>query len=220
MNSLRLDWCSYAAARHACENWHYSGRMPCGKTVKVGVWEDGRFIGAVVFSRGASHHLLTRYGLTQAEGCELTRVALRDHRALVTRIVAIALRMLKRHCPGLRLVVSFADPARGHVGAIYQAGNWLYSGTSKQDMFFRIGGRITHPRCGWARAVLLDPKAERVRVPRKHRYLYPFDQQMRARIEPLAKPYPKRAKATGDREPPGPGRCDSDPHAPPNEAHE
>ena len=42
---LRLDWCSYEAAKYAVEHWHYSKRMPKSKLAKIGVWEDGEFIG-------------------------------------------------------------------------------------------------------------------------------------------------------------------------------
>ena len=52
--SLKLDWCSHAAATWAVENWHYSGRMPAGKMVRIGAWEDGAFIGAVIFSQGGN----------------------------------------------------------------------------------------------------------------------------------------------------------------------
>jgi len=46
--SLHLDWCSHDAARHAVMRWHYSRQMPSCKLVKVGVWEDGRFVGAII----------------------------------------------------------------------------------------------------------------------------------------------------------------------------
>ncbi|MFZ8899831.1 MAG: hypothetical protein ACO20X_14970 [Alphaproteobacteria bacterium] len=73
---LKIDWASYKAAKYACENWHYSGLMPSfGKSVKIGVWENGDFKGVVVFGRGANKHLLTPYGLSQDEGCELVRIA-------------------------------------------------------------------------------------------------------------------------------------------------
>ena len=50
---LKLDWCSHEAARWAVEHWHYSKSMPTPPVVKIGVWEDERFIGVVLFSRGA-----------------------------------------------------------------------------------------------------------------------------------------------------------------------
>ena len=49
---LKLDWCSHEAAKYAVEHWHYSGRIPPSKLAKVGVWEDGQFIGAIVYGVG------------------------------------------------------------------------------------------------------------------------------------------------------------------------
>src|SRR5262245_1992904 len=112
---LRVDWCSHAAARYACEKWHYSRRMPLGRLNMLGVWEGGTFIGAVVFAHGAAPKLGARYGLNQFQICELARVALHRHRWPVSRILAIAIRLLERHSPGLRLLISFADPAEGHI---------------------------------------------------------------------------------------------------------
>ena len=73
---LKLDWASYEAAKHACAHWHYSKAMPATKLVKIGVWEYGKFIGVVIFSRGAAPHLGDPC-LPQTDICELTRVALK-----------------------------------------------------------------------------------------------------------------------------------------------
>lgn len=86
---LKLDWCSYQAAKYAVEHWHYSKTMPAGKAAIVGVWEFGKFIGCVIFSRGATPNLSKHHGLPQTEICELTRVALSHHNSSVSRIVAI-----------------------------------------------------------------------------------------------------------------------------------
>src|SRR5262245_61554383 len=144
---LRLDWCSHEAATFACKAWHYSRSMPTPPLVKVGVWERGAFIGCVLFSRGANKSLGTPFGLASTEVCELSRVALRQHDAPVSRIVSVAVKLLRRHCPGLRLLVSFADPEHGHVGAVYQAMNWIYLGETEPSRVFVDGrGRRWHPR--------------------------------------------------------------------------
>ena len=49
---LRVDWCSYEAAKYAVEHWHYSRSMPVGKLLTVGVWENGEFVGAVIYAWG------------------------------------------------------------------------------------------------------------------------------------------------------------------------
>src|SRR5688572_32556474 len=92
---LRLDWATFEAAKFAVMNWHYSKAMPSGKMVKIGVWENEKFIGVILFSMGAQIALVRQYGLTPFEGCELTRIALNRHVTPVTRMVAIALKMLK-----------------------------------------------------------------------------------------------------------------------------
>lgn len=155
---LRLDWCSYRAAKYAVEHWHYSRSI----------------------------------------------VALTKHAAAVSRIVALALRFLCRQSAGLRLVVSYADPAHGHAGGIYQAGNWVYTGTSSPDFaVIDATGKRWHSRMvsktgvkkcfGQYKRVIRPQDGARVELPGKHRYLMPLDDEMRRRIEPLRKPYPKRA---------------------------
>lgn len=198
--SLRLDWCSHAAAKWAVENWHYSRSMPAGKMVRIGVWEGGTFIGVVIFSQGGNMSLGTPYGLTSLEVCELVRVALTSHKAPVSRIVAIALRMLKKHCPGTKLVVSFADPTEGHTGGIYQAGGWLYSGRSADSYEFRLHGKRIQKRAYTGdqfgkpgSKATLPPGAVKVATVGKHRYLMPLDAETKTRLAPRAMPYPKRS---------------------------
>ena len=200
--ALRVAPCSHDAALTAVTRWHYSRVMPAGKTVRFGAWESGRFVGVVIFSRGATPVLGSRYGLTQTECVELTRVALRDHVAPVSQVVSAALRELRRTNPGLRLVVSFADPGEGHHGGIYQAGNWVYTGAMVQREYFVVKGRLMHPRSvgaqGWRQSLPwlrqhVDPRAHGVTKPGKHRYLMPLDRQMRRRVERLSLPYPPRA---------------------------
>lgn len=201
---LKLDWCSHEAAKYAVEKWHYSGSLPPPPMVHVGVWEGGRFVGVVLFARGATQNLLKPYGLRATEGGELVRVALTSHVAPVSKIMAVALRMLRAAQPSLRLLVSFADPAQGHHGGIYQACGWIYSGdTPPSSMYRDKRGKLWHERMvsptgkkkvfGVYRPVLTQNECERIRMPGKHRYLMPLDAEMRAKIEPLRKPYPKRA---------------------------
>ena len=223
---LRIDWATHAAAKYACENWHYSQRMPKSKLSKVGVWENGEFIGVVIFGVGGGNSTRgDKYGLRKAgDVCELVRVALRDHVAPVSQIVAVALRFLRKSNPKLRLVISFADTVQGHHGGIYQAGNWIYTGLTEGDREFHVKGEIIHPRTihlrGWRQVESwlrenVDPDARLVKTPGKHRYLMPLDAAMRVQIQPLSKPYPKRVKQAMAGVQPEQRRGSTDPHAPP-----
>lgn len=205
--TLKIDFVDHAAVKYACGKWHYSRSVPPPPHVRFGIWENSVFCGIVLFARGASSNLLKPYGLQPTEGAELVRIALREHSTPVTRIVAITIKMLRNHCPGLRLLISFADPSAGHVGSIYQAGNWVYTGQSTASHAYRDKrGRVWHERMvserGWnyvfgkKRAVVKASDCVKIRQPGKHRYLMPLDDAMRTQIEPLRRDYPKADSET------------------------
>lgn len=199
--SLQLDWIDAKAARYACEKWHYSKTFPNGKLVKIGVWEDGEFIGAIVYGHGASAKLGSPYGLTQQECCELVRVALRKHRAQVSRILAISFKMLRKSFPGVRLIVSFADATVGHHGGIYQASNWIFAGETSPSVRWRDpSGKLWHSRrVSKTKQVgkrQIDERWTSESQSGKYRYLMPLDEEMRRQIEHLSKPYPNRVTST------------------------
>lgn len=218
---LRIDWATHAAAKYACENWHYSGCIPKSKLAKFGVWEDGRFVGVLVYGVGATSDLVKSYGLGQQEGCELVRIALREHKNPVSRIIAISLGLLKAAFSGLRLVVSFADPDQGHHGGVYQAGGWLFSGNSQASNEYIYKGKRWQGRSfrNSHKGMENSPDVQIVKGSSKHRYLMPLDDAMRKQIAPLAKPYPKRVKQaiSDDQSPERQGS--TDPHAPKIENH-
>lgn len=146
--SLKLDFCTHKAARYACENWHYSECMPAGKLVKIGVWEDNKYIGCVIFGRGANQYVPQHLGLKVTECCELVRVALNKHETPTTRIVSIALKLLKKSNPGIKTVFSYADKTnQNHKGIIYRAGNWKYHGERvSKGGHFMVNGKLVHNR--------------------------------------------------------------------------
>ncbi len=192
--SLRLDWATHEAAKYACQNWHYSKSMPIGGTVKIGVWENDKFIGVVIFSHGTAKDLGTRYNLSMYECVELTRVALTKHDSPVSKILAISIKLLKKQAPKLKLIVSFADYERFHHGGIYQAGNWIYTGTSERKKYFLNGKEIPcrtyFEKFKNDRSIKDKVVAKKSRP--KFRYLFPLDEKVREIALKLKKPYPKR----------------------------
>jgi hypothetical protein len=194
---LKIDWASHEAAKYACENWHYSQCTPKGKQVWIGVWENEKFIGVVAFGRSTTPYLGTAYGLETDQCAELTRVALKTHKTPVSKIISIGKRFIKKQSPNLRLLVSLADGTQGHHGGIYQATNWIYVGRSAAVTQFYFRGKWRNDS-NLGRFLKENPKAKNLMVSRKvegkHKYLMPLDDEMRAKITPLAKPYPKRVK--------------------------
>lgn len=203
--NLRVDLCTYEAAKFAVEHWHYSRSMPASKTFKVGAWEDGTFIGCVIFSWGSQRFLGRMFGLEMTQCVELTRVALKStHHSPVSRILAIAIKFLKKHNPGIECIVSYADCDQDHHGGIYQATNFYYLGAVEQNggtPKYRIHGKVRHGRTvgsiygrqslDWLRSYV-DPNVEHVFTKGKHKYAYPFSENVRQICEQHKQKYPKR----------------------------
>jgi hypothetical protein len=192
--------------------WHYSRCLSAGRLVTIGAVEDGRFIGAIIFGRGASSEIGSPFGLCQSQVCELTRVALGPHDTPTSRIVSIAVRLLRQQSPGLRLIVSYADPEHGHHGGIYAAMNWLFIGCTNRESLIRLNGRLLHPRTvasryrtrsiDWLREhVAAD--AGHVRTLPKFRYVLPLDADIRRQLAARVMPYPKRPKEQAPANPAG-----------------
>lgn len=190
---LKIAWATHEAAKYACENWHYSKSLPVGKLVKIGAWENGNFIGSVIFGRGANFRIGDPFCLKQTECVELVRVALTKHFNPVSKIMALALKWLKKQSPDIRLIVSYADEEQGHHGGIYQATNWIYSGKSQgsEKVFYKnkwVHKRTVDSIFGHHKGFLTKKTSG------KHTYLMPLDDEMRKKIKLLSKPYPKRVE--------------------------
>lgn len=104
---------------------------------------------------------------------------------------------------GKELVVSFADTAQNHLGIVYQATNWLYTGLSAKRTDWTVEGVDKHGHT-WADKFTAEEMREQFGDKfslqprsRKHRYLF-INAKGRRRSELLAKlrykvqPYPKK----------------------------
>lgn len=171
---------------------HYARRMPC-ITHAFGLFLEGKCVGVVTYGIPPSNSLCK--GLAGQENfhnvLELNRlVFLPEYNGNnnASYLVSHSLKML----PNKTFVVSYADTAWSHVGYIYQATNFLYTGMSAKRLdTYQPEGK--HPR-----AYNKDnhDKRYQTRSP-KHRYVYLVGdkrtrKQMRKELKyPVVTPYPK-----------------------------
>jgi len=107
-----------------------------------------------------------------------------------SRFIGWVLRELKRDYPNL-ILLSYADGEQNHVGYVYQATNWIYTGLSAKFEDRTLAGYNDHRSV--PKGKLQGPNVIRKQRSRKHRYvmfLTPKDEGLLA-WERL--PYPKRA---------------------------
>ena len=142
---------------------HYAKRMP-QIMFAFGLYKDDILVGVVTYGIPASPSLCM--GICGKEYTdkvlELNRLCLNDGvKNGASFLVSKSLQML----PKPTIVVSYADTAMGHVGYIYQASNFLFTGTTKErtDMAGEDG---KHSRHSFGNSEI------RINRSAKHRYVY------------------------------------------------
>ena len=110
-------------------NRHYARRM-CTISYAFGIYKDSNLSGVVTYGTPLSSTL--RQGVCGKKWSkvviELNRLCCDNKKNVASMLVGRSLKML----PKPSIVVSYADQAQGHVGYVYQATNFIYTGLSKK----------------------------------------------------------------------------------------
>lgn len=180
---------------------HYLHTLPGGTQLAFGVFLYGRLVGALVLGVGSfnAHSLVAE--ATAKDCLTLSRFYLSEElpKNSESRVIGAVLRSLKKHTD-LKFVLSYADPAQGHDGGIYQATNWLYTGFSDAMPYYVLGdGKPRHSRSlahAFGTHSLEHFRRHGVQVkliPQqpKHRYVFFLDRDWRDRLRVPVLPYPK-----------------------------
>ena len=180
---------------------HYLHTMPGGTRLAFGVFSGDRLMGAVTLGVGPfnAHRLVS--GATHGDCICLTRLWLDDGlpKNSESRVLAVILRSLGRDT-SVKFVVTYADPSAGHLGTIYQAGSWFYTGISGPSVLYDLGDGVgRHSRTfghSYGTRSLRYLRRQGTRVspierPGKHRYLYFLDKAWSDKLNVPVRPYPK-----------------------------
>lgn len=189
---------------------HYARRMP-PISYSYGLLRAGALVGIVTYGKPASRTLCD--GICGTEWSdrviELNRLCLlRNEQNEASRLVGASLRLIPRPS----IVVSYADTGQDHVGVIYQATNFLYTGQTvpRNDWYLegeetshirRLGHLASETERGGLEG-LREAYGDRLRTrPRsvKHRYVYFAGSRserrtMREALRYDPQPYPRREK--------------------------
>jgi len=142
---------------------HYAKRM-CPISFAFGLYDDEQLVGVVTYGVPASPFLCMGVcGIDNKDKVlELNRLCLNDGvKNGASFLESKSLQML----PKPTIVVSYADTAMGHVGYIYQASNFLFTGTTKErtDMAGEDGKHSRHN---------FGNSENRINRSAKHRYVF------------------------------------------------
>lgn len=161
-----------AEAHHLCRIYHYLRGAPTGVTFAYGAIKDGSLIAVVCFQSPANKDCHKWLQVENSEALELIRLArIPTCQMLMSEFLSHTLRLLVKDNPQVLVVVSYADPAAGHLGTVYQASGWLPMGKSKPRKKILIDGKIKHELTVWENNPEAYKTAERVSVPAKFRFV-------------------------------------------------
>jgi hypothetical protein len=160
---------------------HYAKRIP-PISYAFGIYKDCQLVGVVTYGTPVSSSL--RIGVCGEQWMdnviELNRLCCNNEKNVASMLVGRSLQML----PKPTIVVSYADTEQGHVGYVYQATNFVYTGLSAKRTDGKLKGmehlhgatvadmsRGQENRAQWMRDKFGEDFYLQDRS-RKHRYVY------------------------------------------------
>ncbi len=196
---------AYSKAMDVVVKNHYLHRKaPCSFSFGMHCKESDRLVGVIVYGTPSSAPL--RRGICGEEESgnviELTRLWVEDGtpKNAESFLIGNTIKLVNKE-----IIVSFAEIEQGHLGIVYQATNWIYTGLSAKRTNWTISGVDKHCQTladKYTAAEIRDKYGDKFSlVPRsrKHRYVF-FNCRSNRKKELMRKlkypilPYPKSLK--------------------------
>ena len=128
---------------------HSSGKVVNNSQIHIGVFWQGKLEGALQF--GPSLDKRKIQGLVRGtkwnEFVELNRLAFSDAlpRNSESRALSVSFRILRKHAPHLKWIISFADAVQCGDGTIYRAAGFVLTGVREGEAMLRLpSGEVCH----------------------------------------------------------------------------
>lgn len=134
------------SARKIVELYHYSGKSTQNSQIHFGAFLNGRLEGVMQFGPSIDKRRMAQsLGVGFNETLELNRMAFSDRlpKNSESRSLAIALRILKKTYPHIKVVISFADACQCGDGTIYRASGFkLHSFKKNTSLLQNTDGSV------------------------------------------------------------------------------
>jgi hypothetical protein len=176
----KVDNITFQEAKPWLIKKHYAHRIPCVQFA-FGLFQDGILHGVVTYGTPSSSTLRSGICGDGYTVFELNRLCVDSTIKNASSIlVSGSIKLLPSPC----ILVSYADTNQGHIGYIYQATNWLYTGLSAKRTDWNIEGMEgIHGQTIADKTRGMENRAKAIRQmfgdrfslvdrPRKHRYIY------------------------------------------------
>lgn len=130
-----------AEANDLVRRVHYSGKVVQNSQLHIGVFLGGKLEGAMQFGPSLDKRKIQGLvsGTQWHEFIELNRMAFSEAlpRNSESRAIAVAMKLLRKHAPQLKWVISFADATQCGDGAIYRASGFVLTGIKPNNQIWQ-----------------------------------------------------------------------------------
>jgi hypothetical protein len=204
-----MNWSVHQITFRDAEPWilkkHYAKRIP-PISYAFGAYDGSVLIGIVTYGVPLSSTLRSGVCGEEWESCvlELNRLCCKNEKNIASRLVSNSMQLI----PQPKIIVSYADTAQGHIGYVYQATNFIYTGMTSKMFDWKVKGRGDLHHCSIGdefrgqenRSQKMKEKygdlLYKEERSQKHRYVYFIGntkqkKQMREKLKYTIHPYPK-----------------------------
>lgn len=137
---------SASEANNVVKQYHYSKKVVPNSQIHIGVFYRGKLEGAMQFGPSIDKRRVSMLveGTGWDQFTELNRMAFSDNlpKNSESRAIAIAMRLLKKHAPKIKWVVSFADGTQCGDGTIYRASGFILTQIKPNQQMLLWNNRI------------------------------------------------------------------------------
>lgn len=155
VKKIRIDRIDSKNAILFVKKNHYSGSVASNSQLHFGAFYENKLHGVMSFGPSLDKSKLIQLveGTKWNEFIELNRMVFDEFlpKNSESRSLAIALKLIKKNCPHIKWIISFADACQCGSGTIYQASGFYLTGFSQGSMWIlpenlaKIHGKaVTH----------------------------------------------------------------------------
>jgi hypothetical protein len=202
LHALHIHPLPMSITKQVLEYNHYLHSLPGSTKLTFGIFNSNKLAGSLALGVGPNNAHSLVEGATPDDCLTLTRLWLSDELPpnSESRVISLVTRSLRKHT-SVKFILTYADPSWNHVGIIYQASGWLYTGLSSAMPLYDLGDGI--PRHSRSVAQVFGTHSidyftkngvtvKLVSQEPKHRYLYFLNNEWRSRLRVPVLPYPKK----------------------------
>lgn len=129
--------------------WHYSGKIVMNSQLHFGVFYEGKLHGVMSFGASLDKRKIMALvpGTKWNEFVELNRMAFDDllPKNSESRCLSVAIRLIKKHAPHIKWIISFADATQCGDGTMYRASGFVLTAINvSKNLCKRSDGVVIH----------------------------------------------------------------------------